>query len=407
MPSTNPISTLWRVTKREAARVGEDHSLLLTLLIAPLLYAFFYGSIYTYKEEEGVRLAVVDDDYTALSRLITQQVGNAQVTAVFTVPTIEDAKEAMYRGRCQGFLYIEKGLEQKVKSLQQAHVVVALNAARFLPSSDLLLSINQTCLTLGAGVRLQYLQRSEGMNTGSSLQEVMPVNIDYRPLFNSRSSYGAFLLPGLLALILQQTLLIGLSASVSSERKKRQIAGWLSTAGNSLSMALWGKGCFYVILFACYAYFFMTVNFTLLELPMRGNAWHLGVAFFLFIITLIPMAQWIGSLFSDPLLNVQLMAFSTYPFFLLTGYTFPLQNIPLPLQWLAALLPTTPFINMYQSIVQAGGNLGQNAGHILHLILLLLIYTTLAALALRRLDRQQKETTPSRAPLPDSTEDTE
>ena len=385
MPSTNQLSIVGRLLKRETARIGSDHSLLLTLLIAPLLYAFFYGSIYTYKEEEGVKLAVVDDDHSSLSRLLTQQVGNAQVVTVFNVPGIEAAKEAMYQGHCQGFLYIEKGLEQKVKSLKQAHVVVALNAARFLPSSDLLLSINQTCLTLGAGVRMQYLQKSEGMNTGGSLQEVMPVNLDYRPLFNSRSSYGAFLLPGLLALILQQTLLLGLSASVAGERKHRQLGNWLQTAGGSPSMALVGKGAFYLFLFAAYAFFFMTVNFTLLELPMRGRYTDLSIAFLVFIITLIPMGQWIGSLFRDPLLNVQLMAFSTYPFFLLTGYTFPLQNIPLPLHWLAALLPTTPFINMYQSIVQAGGTLGQNVQHIIHLILLLFLYTIAALIRLNKL----------------------
>ncbi|WP_276483828.1 ABC transporter permease [Paraflavitalea pollutisoli] len=387
MLSNNTIFTVWQLTKREAARIGSDHSLLLTLLIAPLLYAFFYGSIYTYKEEEGVQLAIVDDDRTSLSRLLAQQIGYAQVTAVFMVPTIEDAKEAMYQGQCQGFLYIEKGLEQRVKTLRQAHVVVALNAARFLPSSDLLLSINQTCLTIGAGVRLQYLQKSEGMNTGASMQEVMPVNLDYRPLFNSRSSYGAFLLPGLLALILQQTLLIGLSASVSAERKKNRVGTWMATARYSLSAALWGKGLFYILLYAVYAYFFMTVNYTLLELPMRGNGWHLTGAFALFILTLIPMAQWIGSLFKDPLLNVQFMAFSTYPFFLITGYTFPLQNIPQPLQWLSALLPTTPFINMYQSIVQAGGTLFQNGYHFIHLLLLLILYTAAALYRLERISR--------------------
>lgn len=389
MPSPNQLTILWRITLREVSRIGKDHSLLLTLLIAPLLYAFFYGSIYTYKEEEGVKLAVVDDDRSQLSRLITRQISNAQITSVFLVPSVEEAKEAMYRGHCQGFVYIEKGLEEKVKSLHQAHVVVALNAARFLPSSDLLLSINQTCLTLGAGVRMQYLQKSEGMNTAGSMQEVMPVNLDYRPLFNSRSSYGAFLLPGLLALILQQTLLIGLSASVSGERKRKQVRNWIESAGGSLSMALWGKGFFYVVLFSCYAYFFMTVNYRILELPMRGSGFQLSLAFLLFIVTLVPMAQWIGGLFKDPLLNVQIMAFSTYPFFLVTGYTFPLQNIPVALQWFSMLLPTTPFINMYQSIVQAGASLSQNTEHIIHLIILLFFYSTLALLRLKKISRQE------------------
>lgn len=382
---------VWRLTLREAALIIKDHSLLLTLLIAPLLYAFFYGSIYMYKEEEGVKLAVVDDDHSHLSRLITQQIGNAQVTAVFIVPTIEDAKEAMYRGNCQGFLYIEQGLEAKVKSLHQADIVVALNAARFLPSSDLLLSINQTCLTLGAGVRLQYLQKSEGMNTGASMQEVMPVNLDYRPLYNSRSSYGDFLLPGLLALILQQTLLLGLSASVSGEKSKQRIHEWIQQADNNISVALWGKGLLYVVLFGCYAFFFMAVNYSLLQLPMRGNPLQLAIVFLLFITTLVPMAQFIGSLFSSPLLNIQIMAFSTYPFFLVSGYTFPLHNIPVALQGIAMLLPTTPFIKVYQSIVQAGASLADNIPALIHLTALFFLYTLLALIRIRQLQKRVQQ----------------
>lgn len=383
---SNFISSLWRLSFREAAHIAKDHSLLLTLLIAPLLYAFFYGSIYINKEEEGVKLAIVDDDHSYLSRLITQQIGNAQITSVTIVPTIEQAKESMYRGDVQGFLFIEQGLETKVKSLHQANVVVALNAARFLPSSDLLLSINQICLTLGAGVRLQYLQQSNGMGTEISMQEVMPVNLNYRSLYNSRSSYGGFLLPGLLALILQQTLLIGLSASVSGERNKNSVRDWMQTAQGNLSLALWGKGFFYLVLFGCYAFFFVTVNFYLLDLPMRGSGWQLSIAFFLFIVALIPMAQWIGSLFKSPLLNVQLMAFSTYPFFLVTGYTFPLQNIPPVLRYLSMLLPTTPFIKIYQSIVQSGGTLTQNAQSVVHLIVLCFVYLFLTLRSLKRLD---------------------
>ncbi|MFT3827492.1 MAG: ABC transporter permease [Chitinophagaceae bacterium] len=387
MSQHNSISNLWRLTLREASLIIKDHSLLLTLLIAPLVYAFFYGSIYTYKEEEGVKLAVVDDDHSNLSRLITQQLSNAQITAVFRVPTVEDAKEAMYRGQCQGFMYIEQGLEEKVKTLHQADIVVALNAARFLPSSDLLLGINQIAITLGAGVRLQYLQKSEGMNSGSSMQEVMPVNLDYHPLYNSRSSYGAFLLPGLLALILQQTLLIGLSASVSGEKSKKRVYDWIQQSGNSISTALWGKGLLYIILFSCYAFFFMTVNYSILELSMRGNTMQLAIAFLLFIVTLIPMGQFIGSLFSSPLLNVQIMAFSTYPFFLVSGYTFPLHNIPVVLQGLAMLLPTTPFLKLYLSIVQAGGTLADNIPSVIHLIVLFFLYSLLALIRINRLRR--------------------
>ncbi|MFL9485590.1 ABC transporter permease [Chitinophagaceae bacterium LWZ2-11] len=390
MSERKNIPGFWRLFFREASIIAKDHSLLLTLLIAPLLYAFFYGSIYMYKEEEGVKLAIVDDDNSNLSRLLTQQISNAQITSTFKTASLNTAQEEMYKGNCQGFFYIEKGLEQKVLTLHQADVVLTVNAARFLPSSDLLMGLNQICLTVSAGVRLQYLQKSEGQSSQISMQEVMPVNLNYKPLFNERSSYGAFLLPGLLALILQQTLLIGLSASVASERNKKKVNEWMQTAGNNLSVALWGKGFFYLILFGAYAFFFLNVNFNILQLPMRGSKIDLAFALFLFIATLIPMGQCLGSLFKQTLLNVQIMAFSTYPIFLITGYTWPLKSLPVALQWISALLPTTPFLKVYQSIVQAGGTLSQNKGALIHLLILLIFYSLLCFVRFRKIRKVEE-----------------
>ncbi|WP_214225414.1 ABC transporter permease [Pedobacter sp. B4-66] len=374
--------SITKLLLREASLVAKDHSLLLTLLIAPLLYAFFYGSIYINKEEQNVKLAVVDDDHSRLSRLLQQNIDNSPTVELIHFPNLEEAKEHMYRGNCQGYFYIPKGTESNLLSLKQSNVVLAVNAARFLPSSDILMSVQQICLTIGAGVRLQYYQKSEGMSSTIAMQNVMPVNLDYRPLFNERSSYGAFLLPGLLALILQQTLLIGLSESVAGERQHSGIKEWLK---GGVSTGIWGKGLFYLLLFSAYAFFFLNVNYSLLNLPMRGNGFELSLLLVLLILTLIPMAQFIGSLFKSQLLCLQMMAFSTYPIFLITGYSWPFESLPIAIQWLSKLLPTTPFIQIYTSIVQSGASLWANLGALIHLMLLWCFYSTIAYVRLNML----------------------
>lgn len=369
--------SLIKLFLREARLIAKDHSVLLTVLIAPLLYAFFYGSIYINKEEFEVKLAVVDDDQSQLSRLLQQNIDNSPIVDLIHFSNLKEAQEAMYRGNCQGYFYIPQGIEKNLLSLKQSNVVLAVNAARFLPSSDLLMSVQQICLTIGAGVRLQYFQKSEGMSTAASMDNVMPVNLDYRPLFNERSSYGAFLLPGLLALILQQTLLIGLSESVAGERQHFRLKDWLSAG---VSNGIWGKGLFYLLLFSSYGFFFLNVNYKLLNLPMRGNGFELGILLLLFIITLIPMAQFIGSFFKSQLICLQVMAFSTYPIFLITGYSWPFESLPVVLQWLSNLLPTTPFIAMYTGIVQSGASLRDTPSTLLHLMLLLVFYSTVCYL---------------------------
>lgn len=374
--------------KRELRLITTDHTLLLTLLIAPVLYAFFYGSIYINKGEQEVKLAVVDADGSSLSRMISEQINATALADVVPVANLQEAQQQTYTGDVQGYLYLESGLEQKVLSLKQANVVLALNTSRFLPSSDLTATVTKICLTLSAGVRLNYF-KMKGRGNEIALQETNPLRLNYKPLYNESGSYGGFLLPGLLALILQQTLLIGLAESMSSEREHKRLSEMLRAGRGSLSAILWGKGLWYFLLFCCYAFFFLTVNFQILHLPFRGSVWSIAILMALFLVTLIPLGLWIGSLFKSQILSMQIMAFSTYPIFLITGYSMPYQSLPEVVQWLSALLPTTPFLKAYTSIVQAGGSLADNKGAVVHLILLWLLFCGLFLWRFRRLERKE------------------
>ncbi len=373
--------------KREIHLVTNDHSLLLTLLIAPVLYAFFYGSIYSNKEEKEVKIAVVDADGSALSRKIIQKIDESDIADVRSISNLGKAKYQMHLGKVQGFLYLEKGLEKKVLSLKQGNAVLALNTSRFLPSSDLLSTITQITLATGVGVRRNYFKK-KGKGTLLSVQEAQPVKLNYKPLYNVTGSYGGFLLPGLLALILQQTLLIGLAGSMSLERQKKKIADLLNLGENSYSSVLWGKGLFYFLLFSCYALFFLTINFNVLHLQMRANPFSMGILMALFLMTLIPLGLWLGSLFKSQILSVQLMAFSSYPIFLITGYSLPYDALPKTVQGISALLPTTPFLMAYQSMVQTGGTLIDNKWHVVHLVVLWLFFCGLFIWRMRGLKRK-------------------
>lgn len=375
--------------KRELRLITNDHSLLLTLLIAPVLYAFFYGSIYINKEEQDVKIAVVDGDGSSLSRLISKEINATKIAAVIPVANLEQAKEKMYHGDVEGYLYLESGLESNVLSLQQGNVVLALNASRFLPSSDLTSAITKICLTLSAGVRLNYF-KMQGKGSELAMQETNPVKLDYRPLYNESGSYGGFLLPGLLALILQQTLLIGLSESMSAERGEKRLSELLRLGRGSPSAMLWGKGLWYFLLYCCYALFFLTVNFQILNLPLRGSVFDISVLMVLFLLTLIPMGLWIGSLFKSQIIAMQVLAFSTYPIFLITGYSLPYVSLPEAIQWISALLPTTPFLKSYQSVTQAGGSLMDNMGAVVHLIILWLFFAGLFIFRFKRLEKRER-----------------
>lgn len=365
---------VFEVFIREIRFVTSESSLLLTLLIAPILYSFIYGSIYINKDQKEVELAIVDFDQSSLSRTLTTEINSSRKIAVHNFSTVKDAQEAMFRSEVQGWLEIPEGLERNVFSLKQATIKANVNSSQFLPASATLMTLNEVTLTVSAGARKLYFEK-KGLGNAAALQMTNPITFDYRPLFNEGKNYGTFLIPGLLAIILQQTLLIGLSASIASEREKKRLKPLMQNY--SFSQIFLGKGMFYWISFIITGIFFVTVNFALLGASFRGSYLNGFLLTGLFIGCIISFGMLVGSFFRSTLMTFQVMGFSSYPIFMITGYSLPSQALPSYIQFLSNLLPTTPFLKSYISVVQTGGSLAENSEHIFHLALLFVIFTLL------------------------------
>lgn len=372
------------ILKREIRNVSKDSSLFLILLLAPILYAFMYGSIYLNKGEEKVRLALIDNDGTAISRTLTQQLNSTPMIEIVPSSNISEAQEMMFQGEVQGYFYIQSGFEKNIFSLKQTNVNLVLNASRFLPSSDLLSTATKVCLTVGAGVRKTYFNK-QGMGEDEAMKMTNPINMDYRPLYNSSMTYGAFLLPGLLAIILQQTLLIGVAAAFTSEREEKKLINLYQLSRQNISKVIFGKSLLYFVVFMIFGFFFSVVNFSVFDVEVRGNYFDLAVVSALFIATIIVFGMLIGSFFKTKLFAFQVLVFSSYPIFLITGYSMPYQALPKFVQMLSDMLPTSPFLKTYISIVQAGGSLSDNLSSVIHLIVLWIVFELLLILRIKYL----------------------
>lgn len=378
------MKEIFKILKREIRNVSHDASLFLILLLAPIAYGFMYGSIYLNKAEEKVRLAVVDYDGTVVSRLLSQQLDATPMIEVIPSSNLLEAQEKMYRGEVQGYFYIPQNLEKYMYTQKQANVNLVLNASRFLPSSDLLSTVTKVCLTVGAGVRKSYFSK-QGMGDDESLKMTNPISLDYRPLYNSSMTYGSFLLPGLLAIILQQTLLIGVAASFTTERENKKLRSLYQLSGNNISKIIVGKSLLYFMVFMIFGLFFTVINFSVFDIQIRGSYWSLGIVGALFIMSIITMGFLIGSFFRTKLLAFQVMVFTSYPFFLVTGYSMPYQSLPKAVQWFSDILPTSPFLKAYISIVQSGGSLSDVLPSILHLLTIWLFMLVILVFKLRAL----------------------
>ena len=362
---------------REAKRISKDFTLILTLLIAPLFYAFFYGSIYINKVEQSVKIIVVDKDNSELSKTLTKMFDESSyVEVVGVTPNFEQAKNAFMAYQVQGIIQFSKDFEADIKRMKGADLLMFLNTSKFLPSNDIKEAISTIVMTASAGVRLEYYKATMN-DKDRALVMAQPILLQDHSIFTNFTNYTDFLLPGLLLIILQQTFLMGLSESIAREVEKNTFTEWFSVSKNKILPNVFGKGLFFYLLFLAYTLFFIVVNYSVLGLNFDGDFFSLLFLFLIFFTTLLMFGSFLASFFTKEIYALQFFAFTTYPFFLMAGYAWPLEAMNPVLKLISFLIPTTHMLEAYIKIVYNGLGFTDCLEDILYLVVLLFFYGSL------------------------------
>lgn len=366
-------SSIKLIFNNELKIVISDHSILLTVIIAPLLYAFFLGSIYLNKDIDQIRFAVVDYDNSNTSRKLTRLLSASQkIDLVGYIEDYEDGVHRLMNLEIQGFIIFNDGFEKELMKMEGANLALYLNTTRFLPSNDLNMAVNEVMLTVGSGIRLKYYE-VKGIDSQKAMQLINPVIASVKPIYNSTNSYGGFLLPGLFFLILQQTLLIGLGESVSRDNERGILSSVLSLTPMGVLNYIQGKIAYYMFLYLAYLVIFTAVIFPFFGLPVAGSIISIFILSMVFLVTIMLLTMLVGTFVKSQVRMMEILAFTSYPFFLLSGYSWPISSMPQPIQWLAAIVPTTPIMEAMKRLYVMGGNWNDVFLQFQHLIILLAI----------------------------------
>ncbi len=377
------IEGWWAVFQRELKIMTKDLDILVIILLSPLFYGLFYGSAYVHKTESNVPIVVVDQDHSSLSRQLIRYFDAHQLIAVKAVePTLQEAKHDLDTWQVQGVVWIPRNFERRIKRGQQSDLKVYLNTSRFLPANDINRAVQEVAATLNAGIRIRHFE-ALGLNAGQAMEQFEPLQVDNRNLFNYRQTYGDFLIPGILVLILQQTLLFGLAMSIARESETKGWKTLYQQANGSVWGVIGGKTLGYLLLYIGYAFFFFTVYFTLFKIPFRGNLLAFLVLTFLFLVAVAYLSVFVGTLFERKIIALQFLVFTSYPVFLLSGFSWPLSAMPSVVRWLAECLPTTPYLQALNRMAAMGAGWKDVWPELFHLMLLAFIGLILTRLRIK------------------------
>ncbi len=365
----------------QARQVARDPGALLILVGGVVLYAFFYPTPYLPEVLKQVPVAVVDLDQSPLSRRLVRMVDTHELLRVASRPAdLAEGERLVRAGDAAGVLLIPRGLERDVRRGARAGVTLYADPSYILAYRQVLTGMSEAVGTLSAGVEIVRL-RSQGMPDAGARAARDPLPLVTRPLFNAAEGYATYVVPGVLVVILQQTLLIGIAMLGGT---RREAATPLPAGGPGALAAILGQAAFFVCLYALHAAFYFAVVFRVFGFPVRGDAATLAAFTAPFLISATLLGLSVGALFTRRETALQTLLFTSLFAVFLGGFAWPPEAIPAWLRAVALALPSSAGISGVLRITQMGASLAEVRTEWLNLWGLCLAYLSLAWLLARR-----------------------
>ena len=335
------LHDVFHICVQELRQTFRDEGMLIFFILVPLAYPILYSWIYQEQLVREVPVVVVDDSNSSRSREFTRLFdASPDVAVVARCTDMTEARKAVGRQEAFGIIRIPSSFATDIARGKQTAVALYCDMSIMLNYKAILQTATAVAGDMNAGIQI-----SQSGNTTARQDEITtrPLDFDEVALFNPTGGYADFILPGVLILILHQTLLlgIGLGAGTAREQNRYEDLVPVSRHYNGTFRIVMGKAwCYFMIYLAVGAYVILAVPamFGFLQLLSAGPLLALITPFLLATIFFGMTISCIVRYRENILLIV---VFTTVPLLFLSGMSWPQSAMPGAWQAVAGLFPST------------------------------------------------------------------
>lgn len=359
------------VVRNEFKMIFTDNGVLLIIVFAMLIYTTIYSLAYGNEVVERVSIAIIDDDHSASSRTLINGLRSGPNTDVcYEVENMDAAKHLFYSRKIYGIVVVPKGFERDIIAGVQANVAAILDGSHLLLYRQVLEQTTKDILTYGANIEAMRLV-ANGANDLESMEIVQPISYNGHKLHNPAMGYGSFVMPSIIVVIIQQTLIIGLGMLGVRRRMlpKPQINPVISVLA---------KIVVYILIYGVNLIIILGIIWPIFGFPYDGNTLDVVLVMTLYIIASTTLGMAISHLFRRREAPLMLLLWSSVPILLLAGVSYPKEAFPEWLYFIGRVFPSSSAVNAYVNIGTAGASLSDVENDILTLSLLVIVYLSVA-----------------------------
>ena len=365
---------------REFKMFWQNKVLRLLFIGAPLLYGILLGYVYGKGKVTDLPIIVVDEDRSEMSSKAIQMFEDNEVLNIANLLYDQNnLAQIAIEKEATCVVIIPKGFEKMVLTKKYPEVVTIVNASNVL-TANYASSALQVCLgTLKVGVQMETL-RKQGTPENLIASQYEPFKTTFIKKYNRSTNYMYFLWPGVLAAVLQQVLLLGLALSFAAEFEHGTFKKLVQKCPSMFKL-IWVKIIPYMIMsFGLWILFWL---FTLwFRIPLYDNLFPLTIIAGIFVLVVSFMGILVSILIPSQLKATEILMVIATPSFILSGFTWPLSQMPVWVQGIANVIPLTHFLRAFRILIIEDGSFSQTFGAISNLLVIGSICAVLAYVAL-------------------------
>ena len=345
------------VWRQEIKQMVYDEGVLIFCVIVPLVYPLLYSWIYNNEVVHEVPVVIVDQSHSQQSRQFIRMIdASPDVRVLSYADDLDDAQSLVSRQVAKGVYLIPADFGARLNKMQQAVVSVYCDMSLMLTYKAIYQTAVAVTQTMGAEIQTKL---SGNYTAREDLITTRPLDFADVPIFNPAGGYGNFIIPAVLMLILQQTLVlgIGLAAGTARERNRYSDLVPIHKCYDGIYRVVCGKALCYLMVYAVMAAYLTLVVpriFSFLTLIHWQDLLALMIPY---LLACVFFGMTVSCLVRYRENVMLLVVFISVPLLFMTGVSWPQSSIPGVWQGVSWLFPSTFGVRAFVRMNTMGGTL--------------------------------------------------
>lgn len=358
--------------------VLHDQGLIIFFLFLPLAYPVVYSLIYNPEQVRDLKMIVVDHDRSSMSRELVRNLDATQeIWVIGYAPDLLEARRAMDDKKCFGILEIPEGFGQKIGRGEQANAALFCEASLLLRYRSFLVASTNVSQAMGAEILTEKINSIAPLATTITDGDLLP--IEYVPMGNIESGFDSFIMPGVLILILQQSIILATGMAGGAKRERPGLIGYNGVnEAPSVCMTMFGQMLCYITIMLLPIIYLTHYVPLMFSFPMAGNFIEIMAFILPLFIGSVALGFCIQGIVWERESIFVIWVVTSVIFLFLSGLTWPRYAMSPFWHFVSDCVPATWGVEGFIRMNSNGASLAQVNSDYIHLWILAGVYLVLA-----------------------------